>query len=879
MRAPNFRRSLLAALLAGVLLLVGCATDKDAFLNRSFHRLTTRDNGWFNANEKLNELVLNIEDSYELDFDEVLPIFIYGTEDQARAAIPELEKCIEKCSIVIDRHSMEIKDKEKNTWIDDAWFVIGKSHFYKGSYYEAQRVFTYISRKYKGENRQVESKLWAARASIMLEQFSKAQTLLDEVKGEKELPKRFPHDELSAVQAELYLKRGKVDESMVHLEHAVGIARKKRDRVRWAFILAQLYQMKGQEEKAIRQYAAVVKMSPPYELGFHAQIFQALAFNKGDSKALRQKLNRMLRDEKHTDHFDMIHYALAEIDLKERNKPAAIEHLETSCRVSTTDIRQKAKSYLKLADLYFDDRMYSPAQKYYDSTSTVMREEHPRYDEVVLRAEVLGDLVEQLEIIAREDSLQALAREPAEVRERKIRQIIRERERAEEERERAEAEAREAMETAPSVGAKPSGGGGRGVWYFYDPQQVGRGAAEFRKRWGTRPLEDDWRRKDKAGSAKADFADMEDEDEEDGKEKGKDADGEPEWKDPDFYLRNLPLDEAAIAASDELICNALYRSGMIYKEQLKDMDNAIESFENLHSRFDECRYTPEAFYQLYRIYKEKEEVENYFALDGMGSEFYANIVLERFPTSEFARLIRDPNVLQADEARRLLEEAEYKLVYDKFRRHEYLQVIGTCNRVITEEQANHYRAKYYLLKAMAVGGMKSVDAFRNALNDVKTNAPGTDEAKAAEELLAALDKAEKQEAPKEETGKAIPTYKSEQGQHYFALVVPNAGNDMNQVKIRISDFNQSFFRNVNIQVTSSFLDNLHQVVLLSVFENRGKAMEYYDMFKKDKTALQGINDQGWIFFAISPDNYSQLYRNKDLEGYAQFFSKNYLERQ
>lgn len=878
MRPSNIRPLHLSALLAGVLLLAACATDKDAFLNRSFHRLTARDNGWFNANEKLNEVVTNIEDSYELDFDEVLPIFIHGTEEQARAAVPELEKCIEKCSIVIDRHSMEIKDKEKNTWIDDAWFVIGRSHFYKGSHYEAQRVFTYIARKYKGEDRQVESKIWAARASIMLEQFSKAQTLLDEVKGEKVLPKRFPHDELSAVQADLYLKRGKVDDAMVHLEHAVGIARKKRDKVRWAFILAQLYQMKGQEEKAIGQYAAVVKMHPPYELGFHAQIFQALAFNKGDSKALRQKLNRMLRDEKHTDHFDMIHYALAEIDLKERDKPAAIDHLETSCRVSTTDIRQKAKSYLRLADLYFEDRMYAPAQKYYDSTSTVMHEEHVRYDEVLLRASVLGDLVEQLAIIEREDSLQALAREPEEVRERKIRQLIRERERAEEERERMEAEARDAMESAPSVGARPSGGGGgRGEWYFYDPQQVARGAAEFRRRWGTRSLEDDWRRKDKAGSAKADFADNEEEEQEEGKDPEKD--GEPEWKDPAFYMRNLPLDEAAIAASDELICNALYRSGMIYKEQLKDTDNAIESFENLHSRFDECRYTPEAFYQLYRIYKEKEETENYFSPDGSGSQMYANIVLERYPTSEFARLILDPNVLQADEARRQLEEAEYKLLYGKFRRHNYMEVINTCNRVIAEEQANHYRPKYYLLKAMAVGGMRSVDAFRTALNDVKTHAPGTDEAKAAEELLAALDKASAEQVPKAAEGNDKAAYKTEQGQHYFALVVPNAGNDMNQLKIQISDFNQSFFRNVNIQVTSSFLDNLHQVVLLSVFEDRGKAMEYYDMFKKDKTALQGINDQGWTFFAISPDNYSQLYRNKDLEGYAQFFAKNYLERQ
>ena len=44
-------RSLLPGLL--VLLFISCSQEKDAFLNRTFHRLTARDNGWFNANEKL----------------------------------------------------------------------------------------------------------------------------------------------------------------------------------------------------------------------------------------------------------------------------------------------------------------------------------------------------------------------------------------------------------------------------------------------------------------------------------------------------------------------------------------------------------------------------------------------------------------------------------------------------------------------------------------------------------------------------------------------------------------------------------------------------------------------------------------------------------
>ncbi len=874
----SVRPYLFLLLLAGVTLVgAGCSTKKDAFLNRTYHRLTSRDNGWFNANEKLKEVVQNIEDSHQDDYDQVLPLFVYGTDEQAKAAYPELDKCIEKCSLVIERHKMEIDGEEKNSWIDDAYFVIARSHFYKRNYTEAERGFAYISGKYKGENTQWPSMVWLARTAIQLEQYAKAQTSLDKVKEVKKLPKRFDHAELSAVQAELDLKRGKVDDAIMHLEHAVQAVKKKREKVRWAFVLAQLYEVKGQEEKAIKQYAAVVKMGPPYEIAFHAQIFQAMAFNKGNSKGLRQKLHRMLKDDKHVDHYDMIHYALADIDLKEGLQEAAIENLQISTQVSTTDSRQKARSYMQLADIYFDDRIYASAQKYYDSTRTLLDEAHVRFEEVDTRADVLGDLVEQLNVIALEDSLQALASLDEAELEKRIRGMIRDRESAESEKERMEEEARERLANdpaagKPAAGGAPAGGGGRGNWYFYDAQQISRGLVQFRKRWGNRKLEDDWRRQDKSGSALAESLAEEGEGSLEQSELEKESNADAEWRDPSFYTKDLPTDDAALQASNSRICNAMYVSGMIYKEQLKDIDNAIESFEVLNNRFDECLYTPESHYQLYRIYLEKEADGWFDLMGGSGSQVYADIIIERWPDSEFARLVRDPNIMQADEARRQLEEVAYREVYQMFRQYAYGAVVQSCEQVIANEPHNHFRPKYYMLKAMAAGGMRDILGFREGLTLVMTQFPGTDEAQAAEELLANMDKAMEPPPP----AKAQVNYKTEQGQHYFALIVPNKGNDLTTVKTKISDFNNTFVRGTTFQITNSFLDQDHQVVLISFFDSKAKAMEYYQVFNGNRDALTGINDQGFPAFPISPDNYSQLYKNKDVEGYSNFFATNYL---
>jgi tetratricopeptide (TPR) repeat protein len=792
--------------------------------------------------------------------------------------VPDMEKCIEKCSTVIERHSMDNGKGESNTWIDDAYFVIGKSHFYKRAYFDAERTFDYAGRRFKGQDKQLESKLWYARTAIQNEQYAKAQSMLDEVKNQKEMPKKFPHDQLSAVQADVNLKRGKVDDAIVDLEHAVDIAKNRTQRVRWMFILAQLYMAKGMEEKAIAEFNKVARSHPPYELGFHAEIFQALSFDRGNSAQLRKKLKRMRKDEKNKDHYDMIEYALADLDLKENKDSTAIAHLKTSARISTTDTKQKAKSFLKLADLYFDDKKYPPAQQYYDSTRALLAETHKRYEEVNTRADVLGELVEQLNIIAFEDSVQAFAKLPKDEQERLIKQRIKDRQREEDEKEADEAAAREVQATNPEKPKPQTGGGDASAWYFYNPTQIARGMAEFKKKWGNRPNEDNWRRKDKAGSAIVQEPEESDSDSTD-TAKG-DKEGEPAWKDPESYMKDVPTDTAALEASNAKICSALYIAGTIYKEKLKDVDNAIESFEVLNGRFEECRYTPESYYQLYRIYLAKEKSGSFFSLDDKGSAFYANVITERWPDSEFARLVRDPNQLMADEERSKKEESDYVEVYRQYREGSYLPVIATCNFVITETPKNHLLPKYHLLKALAIGGTHEVQAFRNALSEVQSKFPGSDEAKAAADILANLDKSSSATptgtAPPEVV--AAPQYVAADGAHFVALVFPNADGAIEPQKTRVSDFNQQNFSSQPMQVQASVLDDNFQIIKVGPFENKAKAMEYYNLFMATPT-LSGLNDAGYATFAISSANFAVFYKDKDIDAYASFFSQNYLQGQ
>lgn len=851
-------------------------------MNRAYHNTTAHFNGYFNANEKVKEGVAALVIQHKDDYDNILPIFIYGDEAAAKSIYPEMNIAIEKCSRVIERHSMKIKGKERCKWIDDNYFVIGKANFYKQSYLDAERVFGYAAREYKDGDRAQESILWLARTYIELERYSKSRNMLDILKEDEDLPKKFPKGEMAAVEAHLNLKQGRVDHAIERLEEAVFLTKKNKNKYRYAFILAQLYEHKGQNDRAVKQFEKVVKMNPPYEMAFYAKINQALAFDAStDSKGIRQLLNKMLKDEKNIEYYDQIWYALADLDLKEGFKIEAIDGFKTSALVSTSNTKQKGKSFLRLADIYFEDRMYRDAQMYYDSTSSFLPADHPQFEAVLNKAETLTELVEHVETVIVEDSLQALASLDEKELQKKINKIINERETAEEEQQRSELEAREAQLSASTP--KKSGGGssgGKGEWYFYNPTTVGKGFSEFSRKWGNRPLEDNWRRKDKNQTLSF-------EDSGGNEEPVAPPDGglseDADWKHADFYTKEIPDTPEKLAASDARIAEALYKSGLIYKERLDDNDNAIESFENLNYRYDSCRYSLESYYQLYRMYLYKEENENYFSENMKSSSgWYKDILLYDYPNSEYALLIKDPNRKAKEDLEYQAQEEVYREVFRGFKNRQYISTISTCNDVINSGEPNAFLKKYAFLKALCYGGLKDREGYKTQLRSIISTFSGTPESDEAQRRLDGLAVLENNVGDKSNGPDTTPKVESPytfdpDSEHYFALIFPNKDGSVNNVKTKISNFNKQYFKGVSLTITNSFIDQNNQVILLRAFSNKLKAMDYFSTFKLNQDQLKELNEKNYPIFAISPLNYATLFSSKDISAYQSFFETNYLD--
>jgi tetratricopeptide (TPR) repeat protein len=238
-------------------LFTSCGTKKNTWVNRNYHNLNARFNGYFNGNLALDEAVIAMENAYVDDYSKVLPIYTYGSPKDAKTAIPAMEKVFKKASFVINRHSMLIKGQEHCSWIDDTYLLIGKSHFYKHDYFAGVEVFEYIISQYKKEPTKYEALLWLIKTYNEIGAFSKSQGYIDLIKSDGAFPYRF-NGELMAVTADFYSKQENYEQAAKFLNRAISYTKKKRHKARYTFILAQMYQRLKKYDLSRNAYGRVV---------------------------------------------------------------------------------------------------------------------------------------------------------------------------------------------------------------------------------------------------------------------------------------------------------------------------------------------------------------------------------------------------------------------------------------------------------------------------------------------------------------------------------------------------------------------------------------------------------------------------------------------
>ena len=118
----------------------------------------------------------------------------------------------------------------------------------------------------------------------------------------------------------------------------------------------------------------------------------------------------MLNDEKNSDYFDQVYYALANLAQRDGDMKEVVMYLNKSIRASRANNHQKGLAYVRLGNINFAIPEYTIAEAYYDSAKSNLNPEYDLYAEIVDKKNSLKDIVKYLKIIAFEDSVQRLAR-------------------------------------------------------------------------------------------------------------------------------------------------------------------------------------------------------------------------------------------------------------------------------------------------------------------------------------------------------------------------------------------------------------------------------------------------------------------------------------
>ncbi len=844
---------------------ISCSTKKNTWVSRNFNSVTTHYNGWFYANEIINQQVDKTVKSYRDDYDRLLPIFVYGSIEDGKAMTPEMDKAFKKISKCIERHSMLIRDREYNPWIKKCYVLLGQTHFYKHDYFAGLEAFEFVANRNRKHPYRFEAMLWMLRVYNETGLFSRAQGLIDLIADEPRFPKSYRRDYYSLI-ADYHIKTANYPLAIKSLTKAINYSRRGKTKTRLTYILAQLYMKVKDEEMGARYFEKVTHMGPPYEMLFNARMNLASSMSslaKG-GKDVKKVLNRMLKDVKYADFRDQIYFALAKVYKKEGSIGAQADALTQSVRVSVKNKKQKGISAFTLGDVLYGQRKFLLAQQYYDTAVANLDDKFEDLEVIKLKRNSLSAMVKNLNTVVEEDSLQRIAKMSESERNQFVEDMIaRLKKKEKEERDALEAAATSGNGIfTPSATSEALAPGG--AWYFYNPNAISVGATEFQRKWGTRKLEDNWRRSVKQASSGPDDPTAGP----DGKGK-KDSSAsktnEPvsQVKSKEFYLSQLPTGDANLQKSSEKVMEALYNLGLIYKEQLNDLPNSLEAYEQLLKRFPKGKYELVAYYQLYRINLALENTAE--------ANKYKDILLDRFPNSEYAELIRNPNY-NADRDRKKNEaEIYYEETFALFQQNKYEEVYSRCLAADTLFGKSDYQPKYAFLQAMCTGRVVSKPAMIMALKRVIANFPKDPVKYRAEEVLALLE-GQKNEIDSAKT--ESPFTDAPEKEHYFVLVVP-VNTDMNQLKVLVSDFNAKNFSTSNLQTTDLLMGTEKKLVCVKSFENKVKAMNYYGMVQSDKSMLKNLPEGKYQYFVISAENYIRLYKMQETETYLKYFQKKY----
>ena len=871
----------------GLLLLSGCSTKKNTVTRRMYHNLTSHYNVYWNGEKSLKDGEKQLRTQVKDDFSKVLRVYNYGTKQDGMAMNSTMDRALEKTSICVQKHSMKFGNRERVKWIDDAYLVMAKAHFFKHDYIPAKRTFDFVATEFNANDIAHVANMWLVKTYIQTEEYPKAIAMIEQLRaktaGLSKPPKELMRN-MDFTIADYFIATKDYNNAVKYLKSGILLNDDRDRRTRAMFILGQIYMLQGDSERATAQFKKVIKRNPEYEMVFESRMNMAKVGTVDNAAELYKMMNKMLRDPNNEDYRDRIYYAMAELALREGDEAKAVRYLRKSVAAYKDNQIQRMQSSLKAASILFESNQYELAQAYYDTAVTSMNREYEGYDSIMNISQTLNELVMYASVVRDQDSLLRVAAMDSTERniliDRIIAQVI--------EQEQIEQQQREYEEQLALMGSavgeseqqksEPTNNTAAS-WYFYNPTSVSKGITEFTRKWGMRKLEDNWHISDKRSLAAVMSG------EESGDLEGKDGKTPQDSlsnvsytnHDRGYYLQDLPFTMEQKEVADSLIADGLYHLGFLYMDRLSDLPRSIESYEQLDTRYPGNEKELPTWYALYKMNKDLSNEEK--------SLIYKGKIFDKYPTSSYAEFINDPSYFEKLQAQEKEASEFYSKTYEAFEQGQYYRVKMNTERAMELYEADTALIpRFAFLHAVAEGRLVSIDTMAFSLYNFVRTYPQSSITPYARQVLENINEEyhlglvltdidNEKGGDEPEVKKASPYVYEPNSEHFVMIVCDSKAVRVDPLMVRISDFNKKEHRTRTFNIKNVLLDDDRTIVTIGNFDSESKAADYITSMFINDYVFGGIDKTKYTIIPISIKNYPIFYQSKDLEEYNTFIEE------
>jgi tetratricopeptide (TPR) repeat protein len=901
-------------LFALIFIIAGCSLEKQSGFNRSMQNLTAHYNILFNAKELLRLKQESYAASFIDNYNEILRVY-QDTTTQSATSDKDLDAAITKAYAIINL-------KEQSGYVGDAYLVLGKAYYLNANYFNAAEFLSYVIRSFpKRHDLILDALIWKSRTLMSLNQLPQAKLALDTA-FQNLIPKKRPPADIYATKLQYDIDVQDYNDGEEMAKQAIHYCRDKTQQLRWTFILAQLQELNQKPAEAFKNYTQIAKSNASFEMAFNASLNRIrIEDNQNGIKISKtDKLLALLKDPNNKEFTDQIYYQVAQIQMADKDIDKAIKYYKLSVRNSVKNQNQKGLSYLRLAEIYFKNKAdYLNSKKYYDSTLTNLSVNYPGYQAIQKKGSNLQLLADRLQIISREDTLQALAKMDEKTRLAVIDKMVSDK--------ILQQQTIANNAVATNSGINDSGpqiaGGGNNSFYFYNTNAVSQGYTDFKRKWGNRKLEDNWRRGSRSNSDitnnSSTTTEIVDPDVPISQsQKGKTSLTAGNYRQE--LLKGLPLTSEQLALSNLRIYNAYVDLANIYRDVLEDKTDAIATYEFILRKFPDDQNKPAIYYNLYRLYSD---------LDPAKSDHYKNILLKDYADTPFAKVISDPDFAKKLDEKDVEFTKAYNQVFDLYTHKQYNDVIVCVPELLKQYPGNKYAAQLFYLQALAAGHFEKAGPFQDSLKQILNRFPNdrliaplitqhltfinanqaeiqarkvvfTDndpqeipftltpalkeqaeirhavipESKASKTDVKPQDK--KQPVTSAKTGALSTMFSmSDSTNYYFAVNVSSSTTNLSSSRFGFGQFNRANYagRGIKHQLMPIGADN--QLIYVGRFLTLEGVKKYASQIIPLLPEIMKVPQDKYSFFIITQENLNKLADKKTLDSYIDYYQKNY----